>query len=270
MSSALKTTLNPWHLDRGRPTLAVSSTFRVVAAFAALVTALLLLPQALSLVPAPIGPSAKQFARGTWTTVQLTLASGVLGLVIGMLAGFARMSKSAIPRGLASFYIWVVRGTPLLLQILFIYFGVPALLGVQVDDFSSAVIALALNVGAYNAEAVRGGLKAVPRGQIEAAGTLGLSHLQALSFVVAPQALRIAMPSLISNGIALLKDSSLAFAIGVAELTLVGSRVSSQTFEPVPVFIASAAVYLSLTTFMTYFAGHLEGRLDRQSLTSRG
>ena len=240
------------------------SNATLVAGAFCLVMFLWVLGSALALLPDPIGDNAQQFAEGARTTLWLTLMSGSIGLVLGLVAALARTSQAKAPRAIASFYIWLIRGTPLLVQILFVYFALPVLVpGLTLPDFAAAVVALSLNVGAYNAEVIRGALLAVPQGQKDAACALGLKPVQALQNVVLPQALRVALPALASNVVALLKDSSLAFAIGVVELTNVGNRVQAVTFQPVATLAATACIYLLLTTLLTQFSGALEHRMDR-------
>lgn len=242
----------------------------MVTAVAGLMAVLWLLPLPLQFMPDPIGRAAVQFGEGARTTVLLTLVSGTIGLFIGIVGALARLSRRRWIRAAASFYIWVIRGTPLIVQILFVYFALPAILpGVQLSDYWSAVVALAINVGAYNAEIIRAGIQAVPDGQIEAAKALGLRHFQALHRVVLPQAFRISLPPLINNAVALLKDSSLAYVIGVVELSLVGNRIQAESFQPVPVFITVACIYLLLTTFVTAFSRALERRLSQAGRTTR-
>lgn len=217
-------------------------------------------------MPDPIGPRADLFVEGARMTLQLTLMAGVIGLIVGVVAGIQKTSGLWWVRAPASVFIWLVRGTPLLVQILFVYNALPPLLksiglDVQLNEFWSAVIALALNVGAYNAEVIRAGILAVPRGQTEAARSLGLSGPKTMTSVILPQALRIVVPPLVNNLVALLKDSSLASTIALLELSLAGSRVSAETFMPIPVLTTIAAVYLALTTVMTFFTDQLERRL---------
>lgn len=238
------------------------SSATIVAASAVLVLILLLASRLLALLPEPIGPSAAEFASGTLITVQLTLLSGLAGIAVGVLAAVAKLSPLAPVRWAADGYIWVMRGTPLLVQVLFVYFALPEVVPVQLSDFSSAALALTLNVGAYNAEAIRAGIQAVPRGQTEAARSLGLTSLETFRDVVFPQAFKISLPPLVNNVVALLKDSSLAYVIGVAELSNIGNRVKTATFQPVPVFLATAAIYLVLTTVLTQISGAIEARLD--------
>jgi len=213
-------------------------------------------------MPEPIGSRAELFSGGAKQTLILTLASGVLGLIAGILAGLGKLSKRSWIRFPTDFYVWIMRGTPLLVQILFMYYAVPALFPwLKLNEFSAACLALALNVGAYNAEVIRAGVQAVPRGQREASESLGLSSAQTMRWVVLPQAIRIVIPPLVNNIVALLKDSSLASTIGLLELSLAGNRISSETFLPVPVLTTVAAIYLSLTTALSIITHLLEKRL---------
>lgn len=230
-------------------------------------------------MPEPIGSRAGLFVAGAKTTLYLTVVSGLIGLLVGMVAGLMRSSASRWVQAPASFFIWLVRGTPLLVQILFVYNALPPILvalggwlgnhllghpiwqDIKLDEFWSAVVALSVNVGAYNAEVIRAGIQAIPRGQSEAARSLGLSAGQTMQQVVLPQAMRVVVPPLVNNMVALLKDSSLASAISLVELTMAGNRVSSETFLPIPVLTTIAGVYLVLTTVLTLFTDQLEKRI---------
>lgn len=218
----------------------------------------------LSLAPAPIGPAAELFADGARVTVMLTLVAGSSGIVIGVLAGLGKLSAFLPLRWFCNFYVWLFRGTPLLLQILFIWLVVPQLLpeSVEISDFACAAIALALNVGAYNSECVRAGILAVPHGQVEAARALGLSPFQGFMDIVLPQSMRVALPALANNLASLVKDSSLAYAISVVELTMVGYRIQAESYQPIPVFLTIASIYLILTTAFTTMTAALESQLD--------
>ncbi|MBP8215022.1 MAG: amino acid ABC transporter permease [Propionivibrio sp.] len=218
----------------------------------------------LSLAPEPIGPAANEFAAGARITVLLTLISGTSGIVLGVLAGIGKLSKFTPIRWLCNFYVWIIRGTPLLLQIMFVWLAVPEIMpeGVHLSDFSCAAIALSLNVGAYNTECVRAGILAVPHGQIEAARALGLSPMRSFLDIVLPQSLRVALPALANNLASLVKDSSLAYAISVVELTMSGYRVQAESYQPIPVFMTTAVIYLILTTAFTTLTAALESRLE--------
>ncbi len=213
----------------------------------------------LAKLPDPIGPRADLFIEGAKNTILLTLSSGVIGFIIGLFLSFGCLSHFAVFRWPSFFLIWVIRGTPLLVQILFAFFALPALLPwLQLNDFSAALIALAINVGAYNSEVIRAGILAIPKGQEEAALSLGLGKIQVMIFIILPQAMRIVIPPLVNNLVALLKDSSLASSIGLLELALAGNRVSSETFLPVPVLTSVAVIYLLLTTGLTAVTHALE------------
>lgn len=239
----------------------------MIGAAAALFLVLWILPVPLAAMPEPIGPAAVQFGNGARMTILLTVTSGSLGLLGGVVVALMRLSRNRALQHLAGFYLWIIRGTPLLVQILFVYFALPALLpGLELSDFWSAVLALSLNVGAYNSEVIRAGLLGVPKGQREAAQALGLSPIYALALVILPQAIRLCLPPLVNNMVSLLKDSSLAYVIGVVELSLVGNRVQAESFRPVPVFIAVAGIYLTLTTLLTAFSHAFEQRLARSTI----
>jgi polar amino acid transport system permease protein len=214
-------------------------------------------------LPEPIGSRADLFSEGAQTTLWLTVTSGGIGLVLGILAGLAKVQKNWLFRAPTELYIWAVRGTPLLVQILFVYYAVPALLPwLRLNEFYAAMTALALNVGAYNAEVVRAGIIAIPKGQKEASLSLGLSSFKTMRWVILPQAIRIVLPPLVNNIVALLKDSSLASAIGLLELSLAGNRISSETFRPVPVLTTVAIVYLALTTALSILTHFLDRHLN--------
>lgn len=248
----------PAHWSRER-----RSAVAIAAAMAALVLFLWLMAIPLSLMPEPIGPAAVQFAEGARVTVALTVAAGLFGIVLGMFAALGKLSRLAPLRWFASFYIWVIRGTPLLVQILFVFLALPALVPwLQLSDFNSAVIALAFNAGAYNAEAIRAGILAVHKGQTEAARSLGLTPFMTFRDIVFPQAFRVSLPPLVNNFVALLKDSSLAYTIGVVELTNIGNRLQAATFQPVPSLATVAIIYLLLTTVMTQISNAIERQLD--------
>jgi polar amino acid transport system permease protein len=218
--------------------------------------------------PERAASAGRAMAEGAEITLKLTLISGLAGLVIGVLTGMFRLSSRALVRLPATFYIWVTRGTPLLVQILFAYNALPLLLRPlwpeaqqALTPYWAAFIALSFNVGAYNAEVVRAGIQAIPKGQWEAAWSLGLSPADVMRFIILPQALRIVVPPLVNNVVALLKDSSLASVITLTELALSGQRIISATFRPVEVYLAVAAIYLLLTTVLTQFTNRLEEKL---------
>jgi polar amino acid transport system permease protein len=239
------------------------SSATMMASVVVLLLLLWLLPIPLGWFGEPIGNNAQFFAEGARVTVELTVYSGLAGIFLGVLAALGKISPIPPLRWIAGLYIWVIRGTPLLVQVLFVFFALPALVpSLQLSDFASACVALSLNVGAYNAEATRAGLLAVPKGQLEASRSLGMGPWHTFIDVTFPQAFKISLPPLVNNVVALLKDSSLAYAIGVVELTNVGNRIQAATFQPPPILLTTAAIYLLLTTVLTQISNAVERRFD--------
>ena len=251
---------SPWPRAWSR---ARRSTATMAASVVLMMVVLWGLARLVALAPEPIGSNAQAFADGARMTVVLTCVAGAAGIVLGVLAALGKISRVPPLRWIASFYVWVIRGTPLLIQVFFAYFALPQLLPfVKLEEFGWACVALALNVGAYNAEAIRAGLLAVPKGQVEAARSLGLNRWYTFIDVTLPQAFKIALPPLVNNIVALLKDSSLASVIGLVELTNTADLLRAKTYLPIPSLVTSASIYLLLTTVMTQFSGAVERRFD--------
>ena len=182
--------------------------------------------------------------RGAVWTIVLCVTAGIAGTVLGLLLGIASSSPSRIARWVASTYVLIIRGIPLLVIVFFAYFGIPLMFpDIDLSAFLTAVIALTVFATAYMAEIFRGSINAVPRGQTEAAQALGLNYGRRLRFVVLPQALRIAVPPGIGFLIALIKDSSLVTVIGYVELTHSGTIVSNLTADPILTYSVVAVLY---------------------------
>jgi polar amino acid transport system permease protein len=218
--------------------------------------ALLSIPNLLSftlkLVHPIIAEREEVFKKATYLTAKLAITSGLIGIVIGFLiAIFGLHSKSRFRAISARAYIWIFCGTPLLTQILFVYYGIPYFFSsIKFDEFQAGVFALSLNSAAYNSTVIKSGLDSVPKQQYESGLSLGLNHVQILRWIILPQAMKISVPPLLNNWAALIKDTSLVSAIGVAELTLTASRTNSETFSPVPTLITVALIYLSMSTLV--------------------
>ena len=155
-------------------------------------------------------------AKGALLTLEISILSLILGLIFGLSAALCKLSSNIMLRYTAVFYIWLIRSTPLLVQLFIIYFGLPQL-GIDLGPYISGVLGLGLNVGAYNAETIRGGIQSIPRGQQEAARSLGMSGALSMRRVILPQALRIIIPPLGNNFIILIKDTSLVSTITLVE-----------------------------------------------------
>ncbi|UQN08280.1 amino acid ABC transporter permease [Deinococcus sp. QL22] len=207
--------------------------------------------------------------KGTQLTLGLTLLASVFGLILGAVAALGRMSRSGVLRAVAGAYIEIFRGTPLLVQLFFLFFALPQLLPqARLSPFNTAVLGLSLFAGAYAAEIIRGSLNAVQRGQAEAARALGLRPSQTLWLVLTPQAARTAVPALGNQFIGLLKDSSLASVITVTELLLTTRGLVSVTYQPVPLYLAVGLIYFVLSNVAAQGFRALEGRLNRPYLTA--
>ncbi|SFF40900.1 amino acid ABC transporter membrane protein, PAAT family [Fontimonas thermophila] len=198
-------------------------------------------------------------AWGLWLTLKLSAISLVFALIIGVLAGLARVASNPAARALSATYVEIIRGTPLLVQIFIFYFFVGTVL--DLSAFTAGVAALAVFTGAYVAEIVRAGIEAVPRGQMEAARSLGLSYAQAMRHVILPQALKKSLPPLAGQFINLIKDSSLVSVMALTDLTKAGREVVSSTFSPFEVWFTVAAMYLLLTGTLSLWVRRLERRL---------
>ncbi|RLE93128.1 MAG: amino acid ABC transporter permease [Thermoprotei archaeon] len=180
--------------------------------------------------------------QGLWMTIYVSFASFALGFLLAVLFAPLRIFAKEIADPPITAYVEVFRGTPVLVQLLFIYFGLPSL-GIKLDPVLAGIVALGLNSAAYQSEIFRSALKAIPNEQVLAAESLGLSNIQIYRYVILPQALRVAVPSLINEIVALIKESSLVSIIGVAELTRRGEYLVAITFKPLEVFTAVALVY---------------------------
>jgi lysine-arginine-ornithine-binding protein len=199
------------------------------------------------------------FLRGVWLTAKLAFLSLLFGLPIGLLLALARVQSSRLLKVPAAVYVEVMRGTPLLVQILFIYFVLPSF-GVNIPAFWSGIIALTLNSAAYISEIFRAGILSIDAGQMEAARSLGMSHAQAMRRIILPQTFRRVVPPLTNEGIALLKDSSLVSVIGLTELARTGQELASRYAAPLTIWPIVAIFYLLLTFPLTRIAEYLERR----------
>ncbi len=199
------------------------------------------------------------FLRGVWMTAKLALLSLLFGLPIGLLLSLARVQSSRLLKAPAALYVEVMRGTPLLVQLLFIYFVLPSF-GINISPFWSGILALTLNSAAYIAEIFRAGILSIDVGQMEAARALGMSHAQAMRRIILPQTFRRVVPPLTNEAIALLKDSSLVYVVGLSELTRTGQEQASRHGAPLTMWVTVAVFYLLLTLPLTRIAQYLERR----------
>lgn len=196
-------------------------------------------------------------------TLALTICAAVLGTALGLVIALMRISRSRLLRALATGYVTLLRGTPLMLQLLFIYYGLPQIdPRLTFDPFPAAVIGMGLNSGAYIAEIIRAAIQSIDKGQMEAARSLGLSYGQAMRFVILPQTYRRLIPPMVNELVALSKDTAQAMVIGLEELLRTGSHLASRFARPGPAYLWTAVFYLGITVVLSAVATHLEQKLE--------
>ncbi|GAA1137927.1 cystine transport system permease protein [Nesterenkonia lutea] len=201
--------------------------------------------------------------RGGLTgTIPLTLASFTLGLSLALLLAMMRISGNRLFSGIARFYISVIRGTPLLVQLFVIFYGLPSI-GLSFDPWPSAVFAFSMNVGGYAAEIIRAAILSVPKGQWEAGYTIGMSRSQSLRRLILPQAARVSVPPLSNTFISLVKDTSLASLILVTEMFRVAQEIAAFSQEFMIVYVEAAVIYWVFCLVLSMIQDRLERRLDR-------
>ena len=205
---------------------------------------------------------------GLTVTVPLTIISFSLAMVIAVAVALVQFANVKVLKPVARFYIWIFRGTPLLVQLFVVFFGLSRV-GIVLEPFPAAVIVFSLNEGAYCAETVRAALESVPAGQLEAGLCAGLSYLQVIFRIVLPQAMRTAFPPLSNSLIAMVKDTSLAANITVTEMFMATQRIVARTYEPLMLYLEVGLIYLMFSTILTKLQRVGEKKLD-QSVRREG
>ena len=203
----------------------------------------------------------KIFLPGLKVTIPLTVISFSIALVIATAMAMVQFANIKGLRQIARFYIWIFRGTPLLVQLFVVFYGLPRA-GILIDPFPAAVLVFSLNEGAYSAETMRAALEAVPAGQLEAGYCVGMSYLQIMRRIILPQAMRTAFPPLSNSLIAMVKDTSLAANITVTEMFMVTQRIVARTLEPLALYIEVGLIYLLFSTVLTKLQGIGEKKLS--------
>lgn len=205
---------------------------------------------------------------GLTMTIPLTVISFAMALLIAVITALVQYADVKGCKQVARFYIWLVRGTPLLVQLYVVFYGLPSV-GVIIAPFPSAIIVFSLNTGAYAAETMRAALESVPAGQLEAGYCVGMSYMQIMRRIVLPQALRTAFPPLSNSLIGLVKDTSLAANITVLEMFMATQRIVARTYESLALYIEVALIYLLFSTVLTWLQRMGEKKLDAQGLGGR-
>ena len=196
--------------------------------------------------------------EGAEVTLTIFFVTLILSLPLGGLAALGRISTFQPLRYLMEFYVWIMRGTPLMLQLLFVYFALP-MVGIMLPDVAAALLAFTLNYAAYFAEIFRAGIQAIPRGQYEAAKALGLRHWQMMRYIIFPQVLRVVLPPISNETINLVKDTSLIYILAMNDLLRVARTIVQREFDMTP-FVIAGIFYLAMTAILTWGFKKLEAR----------
>ena len=211
----------------------------------------------------PVLQSFDRFLRGIWTTLLYTIGSVAIGVVVGLLAAFARLSRIAFLRIFARCYQEIFRCTPLLMQILWAYSALPLLLGFSISNTAAGLLMLSLYVGSFYAEIFRGGINAIDKGQREAALAVGMTGGQTMRYIILPQAVKKMLPAFINQSVIQVKNTSLLYAISIAELTYMTSVVNSETYRPLEAYTLAGVMYFVMLFPLTQFADIYERRMRR-------
>jgi len=195
-------------------------------------------------------------------TIIITAGGLFFGFILGVAGGLMKLSRNPILPRIAGVYIESIRGTPLMVQVMFLYFGLPLLLGMRIPPLTASIIAIAVNAGAYIAEVVRGAVQSIEKGQVEAGRSIGLSRSQTMIYIVWPQAFRRMIPPLGNQFIISLKDTSLLVVIGMGELTRTGQEIIAENFRAFEVWLTVAIIYLAITRTLSYALSVLERRMS--------
>jgi len=206
---------------------------------------------------------------GLLFTVPLTLASFAIGIALAFIVALVRLFGPKWAVAVVRFYVWLFRGSPLLVQLFVIFYGLPNV-GIVLDPLTAAIIGFSLNVGAYNSEVIRGVIESIPKGQWEAAYSMGMTREQALRRAILPQAARVALPPLSNSFIALVKDTSLAAVLTVPEVFQAAQRIASVTYEPLILYTEAALVYLVFSSVLSSAQVRLERKFGRHALFQAG
>ncbi|MBM7667227.1 cystine transport system permease protein [Solibacillus kalamii] len=194
---------------------------------------------------------------GLLVTIPLSLIAFAIALVIAVVTALARISNYRVLRWIFGTYVWVFRGTPLLVQLFIVFFGLPKL-GITLDAWTAAIITFSLNTGAYASESIRASILAIPKGQWEAAESLGMTYWQMMRRVIAPQTVRISLPPVANDFIDMVKGTSLVASITLADLFMVGQQITARTYEPLMIYSLCAVIYLIFISVLMVIQGRLE------------
>lgn len=208
-------------------------------------------------------PYAAQLPPALMITIEIGVLGFIVALLIALVVGTLRSRKlNKVISGILSFYVEIFRGTPLLVQLFFIYYGLPSV-GIRIGPFAAAVMTMGLNSGAYLSENVRGSILAVDKGQYEAAYMLGYTPVQTATNIVLPQAIRVAIPSFMNGFSSIIKETSIVSVLPIIELTKLGNQVYARTYHPFEIYIILGVLYFILTYSLTFLSRYFERKASR-------
>ncbi len=207
------------------------------------------------------------FLTGLKLTVSISVLAILIGMVIGFITCLFRISKNVLLKAVSGIYVWIIRGTPMIVQAFIVYFGIPQVIqlfvpGFKIDSYTAGLITLSLNAGAYLSEVFRGGLMAIPKGQTEAARSLGLSKTKTMIKVILPQAIKISIPSMVNQFIITIKDSSILSVIGLADLVNRAKVYVGSSYQFFATYTVVALYYLVIISILMVISAYLEKRLS--------
>ncbi len=205
----------------------------------------------------------KLFLAGLKVSLPLTIASFSAGLIIAFLVALAQIAKVPVLRHLVRVYVWIIRCTPMIVQLFIVYFGLPSI-GIKFNSFVSAWLVMSLSVGAYCSETVRAAIQSVPVGQLEACYCDGLTFWQGMMHVIVPQALRTAFPPLSNSIIGLVKDTSLAYSVALVEILATAQRIAARTYDYFWLYLEAGLIYLIICSVLTIIQSRAEAALERR------
>lgn len=206
--------------------------------------------------------SVPAILKGCVMTVELTVVSLVIAVFLGVFIALLKISSNKVLSYISSLYTWIIRGTPLLVQLFIVYYALPSI-GIEFTEFQAAVISLSLNSAAYMAEIIRGGILGIDKGQSEASKALGFTYMQNMRLIILPQTIRIILPALGNEFIALIKDTSLVSTIAMVELMRTAQQISSAAYAPLEMYLTAAVMYLLMTTVFTALFSMFEKKMSR-------
>ncbi len=203
----------------------------------------------------------KLLIPGIKVTIPLTAISFTIGVLIALFVALVQTAKIPVLRQLARFYVWIIRGTPMIVQLFVVYFGLPSI-GLTLPAFPSAVIVFSLSVGAYCSETIRAAIESVPVGQLEAAYCVGMSYPQAMRRIIIPQAAKTAFPPLSNSLIGLVKDTSLAYSVAIVEILATAQRIAARTYDYFWLYLEAGLIYLIICTVLSWLQHLAEKKME--------